>query len=221
MGVASAPPGLEVGLDVSTLRQLLLEQSDKIRESGHRCLAAAMPKLRQKQEEYLIEAKVQRLSDRCNSLASRLQMLEEGQQFTETKEDALDNPWRDTPVEQDLGRKKQRSRRRGKRAVNKEDNSGNAAPMTSDERDMSDDFALLGIEGSEIGSKNSLSEEAPECNGSWAKSGADGCTTPMETGHTDNSETADLGWKPKYRRSWNRLVGNVVGTGTMGMLAAG
>ena len=90
MGVAFAPPGLEVGLDVSTLRQLLLEQSDKIRESGDRALAAAMPKLRQKQEEYLIEAKVQRLSDRCNSLASRLQMLEEGQQFTETKADALD-----------------------------------------------------------------------------------------------------------------------------------
>ena len=62
--MASAPPGLEVGLDVSTLRQLLLEQSDKIRESGDRALAAAMPKLRQKQEEYLIEAKVQRLSDR-------------------------------------------------------------------------------------------------------------------------------------------------------------
>ena len=93
-GCGFAPPGLEVGLDVSTLRQLLLEQSDKIRESGDRVLGAGMTKLRQKQEEYfnLIEAKVQRLSDRCNSLASRLQMLEEGQQFTETKDDALDNP---------------------------------------------------------------------------------------------------------------------------------
>ena len=68
--------------------------ADKIRESGDRVLGAGMTKLRQKQEEYfnLIEAKVQRLSDRCNSLASRLQMLEEGQQFTETKDDALDNP---------------------------------------------------------------------------------------------------------------------------------
>ena len=80
--------------------------------------------------------------------------------------------------------------------------------MTSEESDTSDDRALLGIDGFETGLKNSLSEEAPECNGSWAKSGADGCTTPVETGHTDNSETADLGWKPKYRRSWNRLVGN-------------
>ena len=62
--------------------------------------------------------------------------------------------------------------------MNKQDNSGNAAPVTSDERDMSDDLALLGIEGFETGSKSSLSEEAPECNGSWAKSGADGCNWP-------------------------------------------
>ncbi|CAE7334606.1 unnamed protein product [Symbiodinium microadriaticum] len=89
-GCGSAPPGLEVGVDVGTLRKLLMEQSDRIRESGDRVLEEAITRIQQKHEEYfvLIDAKVQQLSERCNSLASRLRMLEEGQHFAKTKEDA-------------------------------------------------------------------------------------------------------------------------------------
>ena len=100
-------------MDVGTLRKLLMEQSDRIRESGDRVLGEAMTKIQQKHEEYfvLIEAKVQRLSDRYNSLATRLRMLEEGQHFTETKEDAQDNlgTGGHTVVEQDLTKKNRRA----------------------------------------------------------------------------------------------------------------
>ena len=194
-GCGSAPPGLEVGVDVGTLRQLLLEHSDRIRESGNHVLQEAMTKIQQKHEEYfvLIENKVQRLSDRCNNLASRLQMLEEGQHFAATKEDAQDNlgTGGHTVVEQDLRRTKQKNRRRGKRVVNKEDKSENEAPMISGERDVSDDLALLSVEGSESGPENSLVEvleEAPQCDAAWG------------------GDTAGMyqGWKPRCRRSWNR-----------------
>ncbi|OLQ03513.1 Guanine nucleotide-binding protein-like 3-like [Symbiodinium microadriaticum] len=116
-GCGSAPPGLEMGVDVGTLRTLLMEQSDRIRKSGDRVLREAMTKIQQRQEEYfaLIEAKVQPLSDRYNSLECRLRMLEENQHFTETKEDAQDN----------LG------------------TSGNEAPMTDGEKDISD---VCGVE---------------------------------------------------------------------------
>ncbi|CAE7179005.1 unnamed protein product [Symbiodinium necroappetens] len=89
-GCGSAPPGLEVGVDVGTLRKLLMEQSDRIRESGDRVLGEAITRIQQKHEEYfvLIDATVQQLSERCNSLASRLRMLAEGQHFAKTKEDA-------------------------------------------------------------------------------------------------------------------------------------
>ena len=110
-GCGSAPPGLEMGVEVSTLRKLLMEQSDRIRESGDRVLREAMAKIQQKQEEYfaLIEAKVQRLSDRYNSLECRLRMLEENQHFTETKEDAHDNlgTGGHTVVEQNLRKNKE------------------------------------------------------------------------------------------------------------------
>ena len=75
--------------------------------------------------------------------------------------------------------------------------------MISGEKDILDDLALLGVEGFDIGSENSLSEEATKCTGSWAKDGADGCAFPMGAGNTNNSKTADLGWKPKHMRSWN------------------
>ena len=113
-----------MGVDVGTLRTLLMEQSDRIRKSGDRVLREAMTKIQQKQEEYfaLIEAKVQPLSDRYNSLECRLRMLEENQHFTETKEDAQDNlgTGGHTVVEQNLRKTKQQRRRRGKRAVNKD-----------------------------------------------------------------------------------------------------
>ena len=63
----SAPPGLvrDVGLDVDTLRGLLREQTNLIRESGNRALEEAMTKIQLRHEEYcgLIEARVQQLSD--------------------------------------------------------------------------------------------------------------------------------------------------------------
>ncbi|CAE7241479.1 ODA2 [Symbiodinium sp. KB8] len=205
-GCGSAPPGLEVGVDVGTLRKLLMEQSDRIRESGDRVLGEAITKIQQKHEEYfvLIDAKVQQLLERCNSLASRLRMLEEGQHFAETKEDAQDNlgTGGHTAVEQDLRKTKQKSRRRGRRAVNK-DKSGSEAPMISGEKDISGDLTLLGVEGFDSGSENSLSKEDTKCTGSWAKDGADGCIFAVGAGNTDNSRTADLGWKPKHMRSWN------------------
>ena len=75
--------------------------------------------------------------------------------------------------------------------------------MIDGEKDILDDLALLGVEGFDSGSENSQSEEATTCTGSWAKAGTDGGTFPMEAGNTDNSKTADLGWKPKHMRSWN------------------
>ena len=125
-GCGSAPPGLEMGVDVGTLRTLLMEQSDRIRKSGDRVLREAMTKIQQQQqqEEYfaLIEAKVQPLSDRYNSLECRLRMLEENQHFTETKEDTQDNlgTGGHTVVEQNLRKTKQQRRRRGNKAVNKD-----------------------------------------------------------------------------------------------------
>ena len=105
---------------MGTLRKLLMEQSDRIRESGDRVLGEAITKIQQKHEEYfvLIDGKVQQLSERCNSLASRLRMLEEGQHFAETTEDAQDNlgTGGHTVVEQDLIKNKaeeQKTRQKG------------------------------------------------------------------------------------------------------------
>ena len=92
--------------------------------------------------------------------------------------------------------------------------------MISGEKDISGDLTLLGVEGFDSGSENSLSEEDTKCTGSWAKDGADGCTFPVGAGNTDNSRTADLGWKPKHMRSWSGCKWGV-GTGTTGMLTAG
>ena len=70
-----------VELDVEALRELLRKQSDQLQASSHRVMDEAMMRVLRKQEDSFgrIEAKiaalreaVQRLSDRCNSLESKL-----------------------------------------------------------------------------------------------------------------------------------------------------
>ena len=87
-GDCVAPPGLvtapPVELDVEVLRELLRKLSDQLQASSHRVMDEAMMRVLRKQEDSFgrIEAKiaalreaVQRLSDRCNSLESKLLRL--------------------------------------------------------------------------------------------------------------------------------------------------
>ena len=219
-----SPPGL--ALDLSVLRAMLGEQADLIRTSSEQNLeklqGAWIERFEQLWDKVAAQNTfVQQLSERCRYLEDQLQQLmtarhraeaatatkviqnsgsgnvrNELQQLAERSGSETTSAALVTVTPACGNAKKKRARRRTK------------AKAKHEGFEVQDDLGLLGIEGFETGSQNSLSEEAPECHGSWAKSGADGCITPVETGRTDISETADLGWKPKYRRSWNRFARN-------------
>ena len=146
----------EVEVTLTVLRELLREQTIRISDSGSRALRDATTTVQLKHEEYLalIEARVQRLSDQCNSLACKLQQLEDGRRATMTVKDCCDNCelGKDT-VDLGLGGKKKKGRRRrSKVTANKDGKPQTEVPIASDRSEEQvelDGHTVFGCEGSE------------------------------------------------------------------------